>query len=68
MEYNLKETEYYCSKCKQYFILMSLSPSCPNCGSVLYVALRSILDGTRITGNDELANTDFRAASRVRKS
>lgn len=66
--YNLRETEYYCEKEKKFFILRAVNPVCPDCGQQLYVALRSLLDGSRITGNDELVKPDYRATSGTRKS
>jgi ribosomal protein S27AE len=66
-QFNLKEREYYCEKEKKFFILRAINPSCPDCGRTLVVALRSLLDDSRITGNDELAATDYRATSRIRK-
>ena len=65
--FNLKENEYYCEKCKGYIILRAVNPSCPTCGRTLYVALRSLLDGSRITGNDELAARTNGTAFRARK-
>lgn len=67
MNYNLKEKEYYCQHCKTYVILTAINPSCEKCGQSMVVVLRSILDGSRITGNDELANIDFGTARRIRK-
>lgn len=55
MDYNLKEKEYYCEKEKKFLILQAINPVCPDCGTQLVVALRSLIDGSRITGNDELA-------------
>lgn len=66
--FNPKEKEYYCENEKKFFTLVDVNPSCPDCGRTLIVALRSLLDGSRITGNDELASRDYRAAFRIRKS
>ena len=55
MEYNPKDDEYYCAKCKVFVTLCAINPNCVVCGRTLIVALRSLMDGSRITGNDELA-------------
>jgi len=68
MEYNPREKEYYCQKCKTYVTLIGVNPSCEKCGETLIVVLTSLLDGSRITGNDELVKSDFGATCRTRKS
>jgi len=68
MEYNLKEDEYYCSHCKEFVVLKAINPTCIVCNRTLYVALRSLMDGSRITGNDELAERNSRPAPGTRKS
>lgn len=68
MDYNLREKEYYCQRCKTYVVLAEVNPTCSECGETLIVVLTSLLDGSRITGNDELVKIDFGATCRIRKS
>lgn len=68
MEHNPKDREYYCEKCKTFVILRAMNPLCVICSRTLYVASRSLIDGSRITGNDELVKSDFRPTSGARKS
>lgn len=49
------DDEYYCQKDKIFVMSNGVNPACPTCGQTMVVALRSIMDGSRITGNDELA-------------
>lgn len=63
---NPKETEYYCQVCKYFAVMTAINPKCEICNAELVVALRSIIDGSRITGNDELATADFRPTPGVR--
>jgi hypothetical protein len=67
VEHNPKLTEYYCQHCKIYITLRAMNPTC-ECGHTLVVALRSLLDGSRITGNNELAVSAIRTTSRTGKS
>jgi DNA-directed RNA polymerase subunit RPC12/RpoP len=67
-ELNLKDTEYYCQKCKTYVTLRTPNPKCETCGEILVVALRSLLDNSRITGNDELADRAYEPTRRTGKS
>ena len=65
---NPHSDEYYCEKCKKFIILTEVNPACPDCGQTMVVALRSILDGSRITGNDELAQRISRTTRGTGKS
>lgn len=47
--------EVWCPSCKKYSWTIDASPVCEDCfGKPLITVVYSIVDNTRITGNDEL--------------
>ena len=56
--FNLKPREVWCPNCKKTIKTDEPAPTCDDCfGKPMITVLYSILDGKRITGNDELGPT-----------
>ncbi len=53
-EDNIKPRELYCPECKIYSISDIAFPTCHQCGTNLITVTFSLIDGKRITGNDEI--------------
>src|SRR5215510_12779901 len=59
--------EVWCPRCKTYGMTDLVAPECGACGATCITVLYSIMDGTRLTGNDELAQRDMRPTQGARK-
>lgn len=56
--FNLKPREVWCPKCKQYNINSDANPVCVDCfGQPLITVVYSMIDGKRLTGENELGST-----------
>ncbi len=56
--HNIKPREVWCPKCKKTIVSDEPQPTCEDCfGQTMYTVVYSLIDGKRITGNDELGST-----------
>lgn len=53
-KWNHKTREVYCGHCKYYIITKDIPAICEVCSSPMITVIYSIIDGSRITGNNEL--------------
>lgn len=56
--FNVKPREVWCLNCKKTVISNEVSPICEDCfGKPMITVVYSLIDGSRITGKDELGST-----------
>jgi hypothetical protein len=55
-EDNMKNREVYCRTCKTFQYSRYAHPTCQECGNYMITVIYSLIDGKRLTGNDELAS------------
>lgn len=58
MEYNIRKREVWCPNCKVTIVTDQPSPTCDDCfGKPMITVVYSVIDGKRLTGQNELGST-----------